>query len=388
MTKLELFVIVSTVAIASFALCMLIVFTQHWHGRHSLDHDLDGVQKIHAEPVPRIGGFALFGGMLLAIVFLKLAFPAMGKQIYAIEIGKLLLASMPAFLAGIVEDLTKKVSVRIRLLATFASAFIACWLLNATLAHLDTFGLDMLIHFAPIAIVFTAFAVAGVANSINIIDGFNGLASSTVVIMLAGLGFLSWQAGDAYVTQLALLGMGATLGFLLVNYPTGKLFLGDGGAYFLGFWLAEVAVLLLVRNPAINAWQVLAICAYPVIEVLYSIYRRKVVGNDDPGKADNLHLHSLIYEKVVCRIFKSNDAMPWLRNALVTPAIAVGVGMSTLMAVWAGHSFTAAVVIVVFEAWLYLTVYNRLVSGRWHLSPLTFFGLRRNAATGPVAELP
>lgn len=388
MTKLELFGIVLTVAIASFALCMLIVFTQHWHGRLSLDHDLAGVQKMHTYPVPRIGGFALFGGMLLAIVFLQFVYPAMAKPFYAIQIGKLLLASVPAFLAGIVEDLTKKVSVRIRLLATFASALIACWLLGATLVDVDTAGFDVLLKFSPIAIVFTVFAVGGVANSINIIDGFNGLASSTVAIMLSGLGFLSWQAGDVFVMQLALLGIGVTLGFLLVNYPTGKLFLGDGGAYFLGFWLAEVAILLIVRNPPVNSWQVLAICAYPVIEVLYSIYRRKVVGNNDPGKADNLHLHSLIYEKVVCRVFRSNDAMPWLRNAMVTPMIATAVAMLALIAAWAGRSYAAAVVIVLFEIWLYLAAYTRLISGRWHLNPLAFFGLRTNEASGPVAELP
>jgi UDP-N-acetylmuramyl pentapeptide phosphotransferase/UDP-N-acetylglucosamine-1-phosphate transferase len=386
MTKFELFGILLTVAIASFALSMLIVFTQHWHGRLSLDHDLSGVQKIHTCPVPRIGGFALFGGMLLAIVFLHFAYPAMAKQLYALQIGKLLLASIPAFLAGIVEDLTKKVSVRIRLLATFASALIACWLLGATLVDIDTVGFDILLKFAPVAIVFTVFAVGGVANSINIIDGFNGLAGSAVVIMLAGLGFLSRQVGDVFVMQLALFGIGATLGFLLVNYPTGKLFLGDGGAYFLGFWLAEVAVLLIVRNPSVNAWQVLTICAYPVIEVVYSIYRRKVVRNNDPGKADNLHLHSLIYEKVVCRLFQSNDNMPWLRNAMVTPMIAAGVTMFTLITVWAGQSYTAAVVIVLFEIWLYLAAYKRLISGRWRLNPLAFSDIGTDGVADSVPE--
>lgn len=244
----------------------------------------------------------------------------------------------------------------------------------------------MLLKIAPIGIAFTVFAVGGVVNSINIIDGFNGLAGSTVVIMLAGLGFLSWQAGDVFITQLVLLGIGATLGFLLVNYPTGKLFLGDGGAYFLGFWLAEIVVLLLVRHR--SPWHVLAICAYPVIEVVYSIYRRKVLDNNNAGQADNLHLHSLIYDKAVCRLVQSDDDLPWLRNAMVTPMIATGVAMLTLIAVSAGHSYAAAIVLVLFEIWVYLAAYTLLMSGRWRLNPQAFFGAGANSATGPMAESP
>lgn len=377
-----LFDIVMTAAIVSFAVSMLIVLTQGWHGPLSLDQDVTSAQKFHKKPVPRIGGIALLLGMLATFIWSAVDNPQLARQVDANAAAfTLLLAAVPAFLAGLKEDLTKKVSVRTRLFATFASALLACWLLEACLPRLDIWGLDKLLHFVPFAIVLTVFAVAGVANSINIIDGFHGVAGSAVIIILAGLGFLCWQVDDLLVTGLALAGIGTTLGFLLVNYPTGRLFMGDGGAYLLGFWVAEVAVLTIVRNPAINAWQVLAICAYPVIEVLYSIYRRKVVRNMSPGAPDRLHLHTLIYRRVVCQRMPRNNAQPWIRNATVACIVGTGIAMTTLIAVWVGNSIPAAVTVVIVEILLYMAVYTRLIRGRWGLSQVSI--LRLAAARSP-----
>jgi len=75
--------------------------------------------------------------------------------------------------------------------------------------------------------LFTAFAVAGIANSVNIIDGFNGLASGVVVLMLLTLGSIAYSVGDTAVLNLALLGAAVVLGFMAVNYPRGYIFLGD-----------------------------------------------------------------------------------------------------------------------------------------------------------------
>ena len=69
------------------------------------------------------------------------------------------------------------------------------------------------------------------------------------MIMLAALAYVSFQVGDMVVMSLALAAIGAILGFFVWNFPAGLVFLGDGGAYFIGFWFAELSVLLLVRNP-------------------------------------------------------------------------------------------------------------------------------------------
>jgi UDP-N-acetylmuramyl pentapeptide phosphotransferase/UDP-N-acetylglucosamine-1-phosphate transferase len=355
---------------ASFAACLLIVLSQKWHGSLSHDHDLDGVQKVHTTAVPRIGGVGVVAGLVLGFLCFEHLLSAPSNALSSREIFLLLAAGVPAFVAGIVEDITKRVSVKARLAATALSAIIASALLGATVTELDLWGVDTLLALTPFAVLVTAVVVAGGSNAINIIDGFNGLSGSTIVIMAAGLAAVGFQHGDAVVLALGALGIGATLGFLAVNYPQGRLFLGDGGAYFLGFWVSEMAVLLLVRNPSVNAWQVLAICAYPVIEVLFSMYRRKVIQKVSPGAPDALHLHTLVFRRLVFRHVRQDAARPWKRNAAVACVIAPAVAVCVAASVLLGASAPVSLIIVVAQAALYILMYGRLVRGRWVLGPV------------------
>jgi UDP-N-acetylmuramyl pentapeptide phosphotransferase/UDP-N-acetylglucosamine-1-phosphate transferase len=349
---------------ASTAISVLIVLSQNWHGKHTLDHDLDGVQKFHAVAVPRIGGLAIISAVALALLTLWLGFDSSENR--NVGIGALLLcAGFPVFAAGITEDVTKKVSVRIRLFASILSALLASWLIGATVDELNIWGVDELLRWTPLALLVTAVTVAGGVNAINIIDGFNGLASSTVMIMLGALACIGWQVGDELCTQLAVLGLAAAGGFFIVNFPTGRLFLGDGGAYFLGFWTAEIVVLLLVRDPGVNAWQLLSVCAYPVIEVLYSIYRRKFLRQASPGDPDALHLHTLIYRRAVSRLLSKDGSRPWARNAAVCCMVAPPVVIAALLTVVLGEPKGVSMALVFVQVVAYLTVYGRLVRGKW-----------------------
>ncbi|MFL6676011.1 MAG: MraY family glycosyltransferase [Massilia sp.] len=350
---------------AAVVASILIVASRRWHGKHTLDHDLDGVQKFHTAAVPRIGGVAIAGAIAFTTAVCSSYGFALVPDTYLQAAALLLVAALPAFLGGIVEDIRKDVSVQTRLLAALLSALAASWLLGATLDQLDIWGVDTLLRWTPFALAVTCVVVAGGVNAINIIDGFNGLASSTVVVMLTAFAVIGWHMGDPLVTHLAVLGLGAAFGFLLVNFPTGRLFLGDGGAYFLGFWVAEVAVLLLVRNPLVNAWQVLAVCAYPVIEVLYSMYRRRILRQASPAAPDGLHLHTLVYRRVAPRIAGLRADRPWQRNAAVTCLIVPWVVASALLGVLAGGWGWWAIAIVAAQLLAYLTVYSRLVRGRW-----------------------
>jgi len=351
----------------SFAFNAAIVGSQRWHGKLTHDHDLDGVQKVHATAVPRIGGIGVMVGLLGGLGAMMYGVPGLVEAAHLDLIMLLLCASMPAFVAGVVEDFTKKVSVRMRLAATVASSLLASYLLDATLGDLDIWGVDRLLVYAPIAIAITAVIVAGAANAVNIIDGFNGLSSSTIILMSAGLGFIAWQHGDTFVVTLAALSAGAAFGFLLLNYPAGKLFLGDGGAYFLGFWVAEIAVLLLTRHAEINAWQVLGVCAYPIIEVLFSIYRRRFIQNVSPGAPDALHLHTLVFRRVVFKHVRCDPARSWKRNAGVVWFISPVVALCIAGSVFLGNSVSSAIVLVAIQVALYVAAYGRVVRGRWSI---------------------
>jgi UDP-N-acetylmuramyl pentapeptide phosphotransferase/UDP-N-acetylglucosamine-1-phosphate transferase len=167
-----------------------------------------------------------------------------------------------------------------------------------------------------------------------------------------------------FVATLGALCIGASFGFFLLNYPFGKLFLGDGGAYFLGFWVAEMAVLL-VQRPDVGAWQVLAICCYPVIEVMFSIYRRKFIKKVSPGAPDALHLHTLVYRRVVFPRVQRSAVRPWQRNAAVMLFIVPAVGLCVAASAVFANSNAAGICLVVAQIFIYVAVYRRLVHGRW-----------------------
>ena len=73
--------------------------------------------------------------------------------------------------------------------------------------------------------------------------------------------------------------------------------MGDGGAYLLGFSLAELAILLLYRNPSVSPWFTASLMAYPIVETLYSMFRRKVIAKTKTGLPDDQHMHLLIFSK-------------------------------------------------------------------------------------------
>src|SRR5712692_5570617 len=294
----------------------LIVRYEALHARWSHDPAHTGPQKFHAAPTPRIGGLEVMAGLFVSGAVLLAIEPIASSE----QFGYLLLASLPAFLGGITEDVTKNVGPLTRLLLTMLAAAFGVWLLGAVIPRLDVPGFDTLLKWAPFAIAFTMFAVGGVANSINIIDGYNGLAAGHAVIVLAAMAWVSALVGDDLVFTSALAMIGSLLGFLAWNYPKGRIFLGDGGAYLLGFWLAELSVLLVARHREISPWFPMLLLVYPIFETLFSMYRRKVVQGQSPGHPDRQHLHQVIYMRLTrARRDVSDPASLTRLNSMVAP---------------------------------------------------------------------
>ncbi|MBL0428698.1 MraY family glycosyltransferase [Ramlibacter alkalitolerans] len=291
----------------SYVIAQALVLSAHKHGH--LTMDLPGaVQKFHLDPTPRVGGIAIY----IAITAAWIVLPGASE---AKLLGTALLAGMPALLVGLVEDVTKRVSVRARLLVTMGSGGLAALWSGYGINRLDIPLADSMLAFWPFAILFTAFAVGGVANAINIIDGFHGLASGTLMISLVALATIAYSVGDVPLATVALVVGAGVAGFWVVNFPWGRLFLGDGGAYFSGFTLAWLTVELLARNPRVSPWASVLLCAYPTVEVIYSIIRRSRQRRS-PGAADRHHLHSLVATQIVQP--RMRGAHPNLRNAAVS----------------------------------------------------------------------
>ena len=284
--------------ILSFCVSVLltgwVVHTLSRSANASLDNDTSGPQKFHARAVPRVGGIGIFLGVAAAVV--GLWFQQSAK---ALPATLLMLCALPAFGSGLLEDLTKTQSPRRRLFFTAVAAALAVVVMDGVITRTDIPGLDWLVSFGLGAALVTIFVVAGVANSLNIIDGFNGLASMCTVLMLVSIGYVAFQVDDMLIVWLAVAGVGAVLGFFVWNFPAGLIFLGDGGAYFLGFFVAELAILLLHRNAAVSPMFPLLVCIYPVFETVFSIYRRVMLRGQPAGMPDGIHLHSLIYRRIM-----------------------------------------------------------------------------------------
>jgi len=309
--------------------CYLIRRYESAHARFSHDHDLSGIQKYHTVPVPRIGGLAIFLGLTLSFWLLSLSLEATGvRRAY---LGFVLLAALPVFIGGLAEDLTKRVSTRLRLLLAFLSAMLGIFLVHAVLHRLDVEWLDRLMAWGPLLFIFTVFSVGGVTHSFNLIDGYNGLASGVGLIVLGAIGMLAFSLNDQIVLMLSINASMALLGFFMWNWPRGRIFLGDGGAYLLGFVVASLLVILLDRNPSVSTWFPLCLVGYPTFETVFSIYRRKFFQKVRHDVPDDLHLHQLVYRQVVR--LRGQAPRSWIDNNSMTsvPLWFVVMGASALI---------------------------------------------------------
>lgn len=335
------------------------------HAVGSLARDSLKPQKMHATPVPRIGGVGVFFG-LLAAAGLHFWTSGTTQGVFALL---LLVCALPAFLSGVVQDFTDTLTPRGRLVATAASAILAFYVLGAGIYRTDIPGLDWLVGFGVGSLLLTVLAVTGIAHAVNIIDGLNGLASMCVAIMLTALAYVSFEVGDPLIGTLALAGIGAVLGFFLWNFPAGLIFLGDGGAYFLGFFVSELSILLLVRNPEVSPIFPLLVCIYPVFETLFSIYRRRVLRARPPQLPDGIHLHSLIYRRVMRWAVGDRSAKVLARrNSMTSPVLWLLCMCSVVPALLFWNNTLVLSLFLLLFALGYVVLYWRIVrfrSPRW-----------------------
>ena len=250
------------------------------------------------------------------------------------------------FLSGLVEDFNASLSPKVRLVLQCLGGGAFIYLSGLSLQNLG-FGITLPSY---IAVPFTLFAIVGIINAINIIDGFNGLAGGVALIALGVLAYLS-EGGIESIMLLALLG--GVLGFLALNFPKGKIFLGDGGAYFLGFILSITLInLTQSQDSQINPWFGIALLVYPFWEVIFSIYRRKK--HKIPAMLpDSNHLHQLIFQRT-----QSNPKTTLIILSFISPFM--------LYALYFCNDEKALLLGSGIFITLYLLIYQRLVKFKNH----------------------
>jgi UDP-GlcNAc:undecaprenyl-phosphate GlcNAc-1-phosphate transferase len=307
----------------SFALSLLLtIAVRHKVSQFARSYPADIEQRFHVGDVPRLGGLSMvlaFVGALVCVWWVGLWAPLnLGLQPanLAAYVGFL---ALPV-LVGVYEDLTQRVGVWLRLLVTGAGAVLAMLWLDVNITRLGWAPLDALWAQAPwLGMALALVAMAGLPHAFNIIDGFNGLAGMVAVVITSALLYLALKFGDRELAAYALCTLGVTLGFLVWNYPRGVIFAGDGGAYFWGLNIAIISIMLVQKHPQVSPWFPMLLLIYPVWETLFSTYR-KLVRGVAPGVADSMHLHHIIYKRMVRAVFDPDETKMLLsRNNRTTP---------------------------------------------------------------------
>jgi UDP-N-acetylmuramyl pentapeptide phosphotransferase/UDP-N-acetylglucosamine-1-phosphate transferase len=238
-------------------------------------------------------------------------------------------------------------------------------LLGAVVTHLGFAPLDWLLHWPLIALLFTLFAVGGVVNAVNIIDGFNGIVSGFAGFMLLAIAFVSFMLDDVFLLNASLAMFGALMGFLYWNYPHGKIFLGDGGSYLVGFWLAELAVLIVARHPEVSPWFAALLLIHPVCETLFSIYRRKILHGKSPWDPDGLHLHTLVFRRLNHIQWASKTPRHKVHcNSMTAPYFWVIKAATAVLAVLFWNNSLGLIISTALYVGFYIWLYWRIVKFR------------------------
>jgi len=243
--------------------------------------DMPGHRKIHEEAIPNLGGIVIFFGFLLSLLFII--------QIEG-QFRILLISGVIILLLGVVDDianLSPKYKFLIQMIPALIVIIYNSDLINSFIvSQLKSFDLLGYLLY-PILILW----IVGVTNSINLIDGLDGLACGISLIALVTFLILGLSQNLEALSIISIALAGSMLAFLKFNFYPAKIFLGDSGSTFAGFILASVGALWVLNGR--NTFFIfipIIILALPIFDTLFAIWRR-YRGHYPIFKADKGHLH-------------------------------------------------------------------------------------------------
>ena len=262
-------------------------------------------QTFHKKSTSRLGGAAIFLGLFIEVFALNdadIAYP---------NLSTFLICSIPIFLVGLADDIFLNLKPLSRILLMVPSPLLFYYYGGVEVMYLDIFFLDWLFQYHLFSLVFIIFSFIGIANAFNIVDGFNGLLLSYVLSICVSI----FLFGNLYTFPSNYLNVivASVLALLTINI-FGKIFMGDGGAYFLGCLIAS-GLIVLHNSMGYSPWFVLCLFIYPVTEVIFSFIRKVIYRKRSAMEPDGLHLHMLIYKRISKKIgFRKHR----LRHLIVT----------------------------------------------------------------------
>lgn len=240
--------------------------------------DRPNARKVHKKMMPRLGGLGIYLAFMLGMLVL------MPESNYTLP---LLIGSGLVVMTGVLDDLfSLPAKVKI-VLHFFAALIIVCGGITVEFINLPFNGV-LYLHWLSIPL--TLLWIMGITNAINLIDGLDGLAAGVSSIVLLTIAGLSMTDGNMFVFTVSVLLLGSTLGFLPYNFHPAKIFMGDTGAYLLGYVISVLALLGFKNVTLFSLVVPIVMLAVPISDTLFAIVRRLV--HKKPLMApDRSHLH-------------------------------------------------------------------------------------------------
>ena len=288
----------------SFLTCILLIYLDKLAERKGDLNLRQSPQTLHSKSISRFGGVAVAISLITVLFF----------KGYGIDNSLFFLAitcCLPAFLAGYLDDLKIDLIPTQRLLMLVPVPILFFYFTNLEVRSLNLGIYDDFLNIDFFAIFFLVFAIVGMINAFNLIDGVNGLLGAYIFSILIALQVrdqffaeeLFYLADYPIILQIL---TGALLGFFVLNI-FGKIFMGDAGSYFLG---ALVCWVLIHQYQTINAsaWSVMLLLSYPFTDLVFSVVRRKFITKNDPLQPDSMHLHHVLLKRIGKLNFKKDRA--------------------------------------------------------------------------------
>ena len=244
-------------------------------------------QKIHEGEVPRVGGLLFLLSFLITFLFIKID--------YLLLILPLLFGSLIIFFFSFYEDLKQSLSPYFRLIILFIGSFVFVFF-----SKLPDINVSLLLHIKDYEIIkFLLFVLSLMLlmNGFNFIDGLNGLSSFNFLSINSSVLYVGYFYNDIFIVNLSALIIVFAVSVFLLNFPFGKIFLGDSGSYIYALFSGALVIYLFQRHSQLPTLLAMVILSYPITEMLFSIFR-KIFLKHSPLKPDVNHLHHLIFKKL------------------------------------------------------------------------------------------
>ena len=240
-------------------------------------------RRMHKSPIPRLGGLAIFVGFLMGVVVLA----EIDRQVQGVLIGAVVIVVL-----GVIDDIFS-LNALLKFAIQIFAALIAVY--HGVIIEVFTsplvFSANEYMFLGFMSIPITVFWIVAITNSVNLIDGLDGLAVGVSAISAVVMLIIAWLVSDPNVAIIMAALAGACLGFMPYNFNPAKIFMGDTGALLLGYVLATVSIIGLFKFYAVVSFAVpFLILAVPLFDTSFAFLRRLLKGQN-PMHADRGHFH-------------------------------------------------------------------------------------------------